>query len=570
MTDIIYTTTTTTTTTATLPPTFELLSAALAETFLRYLNSLDRLPGGKIILRYIKSSYKNDPGRSFFELGLLILALYYFLSSKKRENKSDYIKFTDREVQDLCDDWIPEPLVEDMIPLEKWQSKTTPVIIGANGSHVNLSTGQTNVLNLASYDFLNLNESSAVKETAIGVIQASGVGACGPPNFYGTQDVHVRLEEDLADFLDTEQAILYGQDFVTAGSVIPAFIKRGDICVVDSGVNIAIQKALIISRCDIEWYDHNDMEHLSKILEDLHTEVRKPLKRRLIVTEGIFANTGELANLPKIVELKNKYKYRLFLDETLSLGVLGKTGRGLTEHYGIDRSEVGITIGSLANSFAASGGFCAGPKEMVHHQRIQSNAYVFSASLPPYAAKVGSHAIKELTTNINSNGDSQLIVLLNNKIANLYDALDNAQNKFYQIVSSIDSPIIHLALSLELRETLDLPSLYGNSDFLLKRKQSKSLNEFDEYFNVESFIMQKIIDRTLSKTNILLTRSKQILEHVNLPVLPPRLLINVSVGATDQELQKLGEILPSIFDEVCSSLSDEQDLLQLNREITQY
>lgn len=376
----------------------------------------------------------------------------------------------------------------------------------------------------------------------------------------------------MAKYLDAEQGILYGQDFVTAGSVLPAFIKRGDLCVVDSGVNIAIQKALIVSRCDIEWYDHNDMEHLEQILSEVQPvlDKQKPLKRRLIVTEGIFANTGELANLPKIVQLKNKYKYRLFLDETLSIGVIGKTGKGLAEHFNIPRSEIGITIGSLANSFASSGGFCVGPRVMVHHQRIQSNAYVFSASLPPYSAKVGSQAIHEITHNLNAAGESQLIAALSDKTALLYDLLSSAQNKYFQVVSSIESPIIHLSLSVELRETLEFPSLYGNTVFLTSGKQSKFLNEFDEYFNVESFILQKIIDKVLDRTNILITRSKQILEHVNLPVLPPRLLINVNVGASDQELEKLAKVLPSIFDEVCANLRGEEDLLALNNEIAQY
>src|SRR5699024_1303029 len=152
---------------------------------------------------------------------------------------------------------------------------------GHNGAHVSLSSGETQVANLATYDFLNLNELDEIKKAASECISHVGVGACGPPNFYGTQDVHVRLEEDLARFLGTDAAILYGQDFVTASSVIPSFLKRGDLCVVDQGVNLAIQKALIVLRADIEWYDHNDMDHLRQILTEIKPvlDKQKPIKR---------------------------------------------------------------------------------------------------------------------------------------------------------------------------------------------------------------------------------------------------------------------------------------------------
>ena len=377
---IVTTTTTTTTTTATaiaqqhysalpLSAAWELLSSTFQEDFVTALNNLEYIPGGSIILRYIKSSYQNDPIRSLLEFCLVLFALSYFLSSKKKENKSELVRFSRKEIDELCDEWEPAPLVNEVTELENWELKSVPEIIGQNGAHVKLNN--KTAVNLASQDFLNLNENDRIKESARVEIRSAGVGACGPPNFYGTQDVHVRLEEDLARYLDSEQAIIYGQDFVTAGSVIPAFLKRGDLCVVDSGVNIALQKALIVSRADIEWYDHNDVDHLEQILSQLKPVLdrQKPIRRRFIITEGLFANSGDIANLPRIVELKNKYKYRLFLDESLSIGVLGGTGKGLPEHYGVSRDEISITIGSMANSFASSGGFCVGVNPMVQDRK---------------------------------------------------------------------------------------------------------------------------------------------------------------------------------------------------------
>lgn len=582
---IVTTTTTTTTTTATaiaqqhysalpLSAAWELLSSTFQEDFVTALNNLEYIPGGSIILRYIKSSYQNDPIRSLLEFCLVLFALSYFLSSKKKENKSELVRFSRKEIDELCDEWEPAPLVNEVTKLENWELKSVPEIIGQNGAHVKLNN--KTAVNLASQDFLNLNENDRIKESARVEIRSAGVGACGPPNFYGTQDVHVRLEEDLARYLDSEQAIIYGQDFVTAGSVIPAFLKRGDLCVVDSGVNIALQKALIVSRADIEWYDHNDVDHLEQILSQLKPVLdrQKPIRRRFIITEGLFANSGDIANLPRIVELKNKYKYRLFLDESLSIGVLGGTGKGLPEHYGVSRDEISITIGSMANSFASSGGFCVGVNPMVHHQRISSNAYVFSASLPPYSAKVTSQAIREILAPENldpTTGKSKLMVQLHKKTVDVYDRLKAALEKLpMHIVSSPQSPMIHLRLREKVREQLNLPLMYGNSTFITTGKPAKLLNEFDEYLNLESFILQKVIDYVLEHEGILITRSKLILEHENLPVLPPHLLIMINIGVKEEELDRVVEVLPKAIENVFSNIKSEEDLLQLRDELVNY
>lgn len=582
---IVTTTTTTTTTTATaiaqqhysalpLSAAWELLSSTFQEDFVTALNNLEYIPGGSIILRYIKSSYQNDPIRSLLEFCLVLFALSYFLSSKKKENKSELVRFSRKEIDELCDEWEPAPLVNEVTELENWELKSVPEIIGQNGAHVKLNN--KTAVNLASQDFLNLNENDRIKESARVEIRSAGVGACGPPNFYGTQDVHVRLEEDLARYLDSEQAIIYGQDFVTAGSVIPAFLKRGDLCVVDSGVNIALQKALIVSRADIEWYDHNDVDHLEQILSQLKPVLdrQKPIRRRFIITEGLFANSGDIANLPRIVELKNKYKYRLFLDESLSIGVLGGTGKGLPEHYGVSRDEISITIGSMANSFASSGGFCVGVNPMVHHQRISSNAYVFSASLPPYSAKVTSQAIREILAPENldpTTGKSKLMVQLHKKTVDVYDRLEATLEKLpMHIVSSPQSPMIHLRLREKVREQLNLPLMYGNSTFITTGKPAKLLNEFDEYLNLESFILQKVIDYVLEHEGILITRSKLILEHENLPVLPPHLLIMINIGVKEEELDRVVEVLPKAIENVFSNIKSEEDLLQLRDELVNY
>jgi len=152
---------------------------------------------------------------------------------------------------------------------------------------------------------------------------------------------------------------------------------------------------LQISRSTVRWFDHNNMDDLEKVLVQVqHEQKRKPLTRRFIITEGLFENTGDMPDLPKIIELKNRFKYRLILDETHSFGVLGRTGRGLTEHQNVDASNVEMLIGSLSHALCAGGGFCAGTREVVEHQRISSSAYVFSAALPAMLSVTANESLR--------------------------------------------------------------------------------------------------------------------------------------------------------------------------------
>jgi 7-keto-8-aminopelargonate synthetase-like enzyme len=161
------------------------------------------------------------------------------------------------------------------------------------------------VTNLASYNFYNFVGNEYVKEKAIQTLRTYGVGPCGPPQFYGTQDVHMKTEADIASCLGTEGCIVYAQAFSTISSVIPAFCKRGDIIVADRAVNFAIRKGLQICRSTIKYYEHNDMEDLERVLQKVIKEqAKKPLTRRFIVTEGLSETVGDCVDLPKLVSIR--------------------------------------------------------------------------------------------------------------------------------------------------------------------------------------------------------------------------------------------------------------------------
>lgn len=164
-----------------------------------------------------------------------------------------------------------------------------------------LSNGRT-VTNLASLNFYNFADQPVLKEKAIATLQSYGVGPCSPPGFYGTQDVHMKTEADIAAHIGVSACIMYAQAFSTVSSVIPSFSKRGDIIVADKSISFACRKGIQISRSTVRWYEHNDYEDLERVLQRVTREqAGRPLTRRFIVTEGAFENVGDIANLPKLV-----------------------------------------------------------------------------------------------------------------------------------------------------------------------------------------------------------------------------------------------------------------------------
>ena len=320
-----------------------------------------------------------------------------------------------------------------------------------SGPKSKLSTGRT-VTNLATYNHYNFINNETIKERAIKTLRTYGVGPCGPPGFYGTQDVHGQLEADIAAHLGTNASIVYAQSFSTISSVIPAFAKRGDIIVADKAVNYAVRKGLQISRSTIRWYEHNDMADLEKVLSTLvkeQTRLRKPLTRRFIVTEGLFENVGDMVDLPAVVALKQKYKFRIILDETWSYGILGRTGRGVTEQQNVDARQVDMIIGSLAGALTAGGGFCAGTEEVVEHQRLSANAYTFSAALPAMLATTASETVRILQE------QPDVLVALRENIKAMRAQLD-PRSDWVVCESAPENPVMLLVLKQSVLDARNL------------------------------------------------------------------------------------------------------------------
>ncbi|KAJ8489032.1 hypothetical protein ONZ45_g13728 [Pleurotus djamor] len=557
---------------ATPPQSLDPLFAFLAYSLSSLETAFYKVPGSAVIARYVKSSHQNDPGRTILELILVIFAIRTLLQSRTRNEKQQkhFIEFSEKEIDELVHEWTPEPLSPPLTAEETNELASVSIISGPNGAKPRLTKSNKPVLNLASYNFTGLAGNEHIKSLAIDTLRRYGLGSCGPSGFYGTIDVHTKFEETVASFLGTEAAILYAQSMATTESVIPAFCKRGDLIIADKHCNFAIRKGIEISRANVRWFEHNDLASLEEVLMTLEKEEKRRLRRRgclsrfarmlgfgsrkvsakYIVTEGIFERDGAMVDLPKLIELKQKYKYRLILEESMSFGTVGRTGRGLTELYNVPATKVDMIVASAAIGLGAGGGFCAGNQAVIDHQRSNGMAFVFSASLPALLAVSATEAIQLL-----SSTPSILESLQENtRIArSILDKVDGIT-----IPSHPASPLIHIQLKdsfwrssvgspeatptkgglLHPSAALSAPALTINT----RTSNSSSKQTFQSPISAsqpspsqiafEEGILQEIVDEALAQ-GVFLTRAKRLRgQEVNEP--KPSIKVSISGGNSGQ------------------------------------
>lgn len=247
--------------------------------------------------------------------------------------------------------------------------------------------------------------------------------------------------------MNVEETILYSYGFSTVASAIPAYAKKGDIIFADEAISFPIQKGIIASRSHLRFFKHNDVDDLERLFresadEDLRNPKKAKVTRKFLVVEALYVNTGDICPLDQLIRLKNKYKVRIFVDESYSIGVLGRTGRGIKEHFNIDSLEIDNITASLENSFASYGGFAAGTSFIVDHQRLSGTGYCFSASLPPLQAAAVLVAIDKLEQS------SERISQLRENCIRFHEQLKNCPH--LQVDGDEISPIKHLRFNYRL------------------------------------------------------------------------------------------------------------------------
>ena len=269
--------------------------------------------------------------------------------------------------------------------------KNERIIVSPQGAEIELNTGQK-VLNFCANNYLGLSNNKALIDAAKKALDNHGYGMSSVRFICGTTDLHKELEKKIAEFFHTEDTILYAACFDANGGVFEPLLGEEDAIISDSLNHASIIDGVRLCKAQRYRYNNADMTDLEEQLKAAQNN-----RFRLIVTDGVFSMDGNVAPLDRIYELAGKYNAMIMVDESHSAGVVGKTGRGVTELYDL-KGKIEIITGTLGKSFGgAIGGFTTGKKEIIELLRQRSRPYLFSNSIPPLVAAAGIKMVEMMT-----------------------------------------------------------------------------------------------------------------------------------------------------------------------------
>lgn len=243
------------------------------------------------------------------------------------------------------------------------------------------------VLMFGSNAYTGLTGDQRVIDAAKAALDKYGSGCAGSRFLNGTLDLHVQLEKELAEFVGKDDALCFSTGFSVNQGVLAMVVGRNDYIICDDRDHASIVDGRRLSFATQLHYKHNDMEDLERILQQLPKEAVK-----LIVVDGVFSMEGDLANLPAIVELKHKYNCSIMVDEAHGIGVFGRNGRGVCDHFGLT-DEVDLIMGTFSKSLASIGGFIASDSDTINYLKHSCRTYIFSASDTPAATAAAMEAL---------------------------------------------------------------------------------------------------------------------------------------------------------------------------------
>ncbi|MEW5744291.1 MAG: pyridoxal phosphate-dependent aminotransferase family protein [Nitrospirota bacterium] len=239
---------------------------------------------------------------------------------------------------------------------------------------------------VGSNNYLGLTNHPKVKEAAVEAVRKYGTGCAGSRFLNGTLDIHVALEEKLARFMRKEAALVFSTGFQVNLGVISALVGKDDVVVIDKMDHASIVDGCRLSYGEVKRYKHNDMADLERVLSDNNG------RGKLVVVDGVFSMEGDIVELPDVVAISRKYGARVMVDDAHGIGVLGRTGRGTAEHFGMEK-DVDLIMGTYSKSLASIGGFIAGDEDVIHYIKHFGRALIFSASPPPASVASVSAAL---------------------------------------------------------------------------------------------------------------------------------------------------------------------------------
>ncbi|MBM7562176.1 glycine C-acetyltransferase [Fusibacter tunisiensis] len=269
--------------------------------------------------------------------------------------------------------------------------RVLPVLEAANEAEVLLDGKK--VINLSSNNYLGFANHPEMKKAAIEAVEKYGVGSGAVRTIIGNMDIHEMLEVKLAEFKREEAVMVFQSGFNCNAGAIQAITNKGDLIISDELNHASIIDGVRLSRADKAVFKHSDMQDLERVL----SEKRDHYTNCLIITDGVFSMDGDIAKLPEIVELAEKYNCMTYVDDAHGSGVLGESGRGTVDHFGL-HGRIDFTIGTLSKAIGVIGGYVAGKKVMKEWLLHRGRPLLFSTSLPPAAVGAITKAVELLST----------------------------------------------------------------------------------------------------------------------------------------------------------------------------
>jgi 8-amino-7-oxononanoate synthase len=249
----------------------------------------------------------------------------------------------------------------------------------SSGADTEVIINGKKIIMIGSNNYLGLTSHPKVKRAAIEAVEKYGSSCTGSRFLNGTLDIHEELERRLAKFMKKEMALVFSTGFQTNLGTISTLVGKREYVITDRADHASIVDGCRLSFGKVLKFKHNDMPDLKRALSLCENDSGK-----LIIVDGVFSMEGDIANLPEIVGLAQKFGARLMVDDAHSIGVLGENGRGTAEHFGLE-DKVDLVMGTFSKSFASLGGFIAGSDEVIHYIKHFARALIFSASMPPSA-----------------------------------------------------------------------------------------------------------------------------------------------------------------------------------------
>ena len=246
------------------------------------------------------------------------------------------------------------------------------------------------VINLASNNYLGLANHPRMNAAASKAAAELGAGSGAVRSIAGTMSMHLELERRFADFKHAEAAITFSSGYVTNLTAVSTLVGRHDVVICDKLNHASIVDGCLLSGANFVRFRHNDMDDLERCLQKAQADGQAT---KLVVVDAVFSMDGDIVNLPKTAELCRQYGAWLMVDEAHSVGMLGQTGRGIEEHFGLD-NVIDLKMGTLSKTIPSVGGYLAGSHDLIHMFRHASRAYIFSAALPPAQAAAAKTAFE--------------------------------------------------------------------------------------------------------------------------------------------------------------------------------